>query len=86
MGRDLDSRDLPDNARGIMTTIETGPRTKFLEYVMTLVMTTMEGLGFYYPDDTAIGLHDRLYVVTRSLDIFPPRIPCSLSDIDIESC
>ena len=84
MGRDLDSRDLPDNARGIMTTIETGARTKFLEYVMTLGMTTMEGRGFYYPVDTAIGRDDRLYVVNRSLDIVPRGVRVTMCDIDSE--
>jgi len=84
VGRDLDSRDLPDNARGIMTTIETGARTKFLEYVMTLGMTTMEGRGFYYPVDTAIGRDDRLYVVNRSLDIVPRGVRVTMCDIDSE--
>lgn len=84
MGRDLDSRDLPDNARGIMTTIETRARPKFLEYVMTLGMTTMEGRGFYYPVDTAIGQDERLYVVNRSLDIVPRGVRVTMCDIDSE--
>ena len=51
-----------------MTTIETKARPDFLEYSMTLGMTTMEARGFYYPTDTAIGMDGRLYVVNRSLD------------------
>ncbi len=75
---------LPDNARGMMTTIETKARPKFLEYVMTLGMTTMEGRGFYYPVDIAIGQDERLYVVNRSLDIVPRGIRVTMCDIDSE--
>ena len=62
-----------------MTTIETRTRPKFLEYVMTLGITTMEGRGFYYPVDTAIGQDGRLYVVNRSLDIVTRGValPCA---------
>ena len=39
---------------------------KFLEYDLTLGMTTMEGKGFYYPIDTAISPDGRIYTVSRS--------------------
>ena len=39
-----------------------------LKYSLTVGMTTMEGRGFYYPTDTAIGKDQRLYVVNRSLE------------------
>ena len=40
--------------------------TKVLEYSHTMGMTVMEGKGFYYPVDTAVGRDDRLYVISRS--------------------
>jgi DNA-binding beta-propeller fold protein YncE len=67
-----------------MTTIETKARPKFLEYVMTLGMTTMEGRGFYYPVDTAIGQDGRLYVVNRSLDNVTRGVRITMCDIDSE--
>ncbi len=44
----------------------TAQRTKRLEYSHTMGMTVMEGKGFYYPVDTAVGNGDRLYVISRS--------------------
>ena len=41
-------------------------RTKRLEYSHTMGMTVMEGKGFYYPVDSAVGNDDRLYVISRS--------------------
>lgn len=63
---------------------ETRAKPKFLEYVMTLGMTTMEGRGFYYPVDTAIGQDGRLYVVNRSLDIVTRDVRVTICDIDSE--
>ena len=44
----------------------TAQRNKRLEYSHTMGMTVMEGKGFYYPVDTAVGKNDRLYVISRS--------------------
>ena len=44
----------------------TAQQTKILEYSHTMGMTVMEGKGFYYPVDTAVGRDDRLYVISRS--------------------
>ena len=33
----------------------TAQKTKVLEYSHTMGMTVMEGKGFYYPVDTAVG-------------------------------
>ena len=63
---------------------ETKAGPKFLEYVMTLGMTTMEGRGFYYPVDTAIGQDGRLYVVNRSLDVVTRGVRVTMCDIDSE--
>ena len=52
-----------------MTTSKTEARPDFLQYALTVGMSTMEGRGFYFPVDTAIGKDGRLYVVSRSLDL-----------------
>ena len=44
----------------------TAQGTKRLEYSHTMGMTVMEGKGFYYPVDAAVGNGDRLYVISRS--------------------
>ena len=67
-----------------MTTSETKASAEFLEYVMTLGMTVMEGRGFYYPVDTAIGQDSRLYVVNRSLDNVARGVRVTMCDIDSE--
>ena len=67
-----------------MTTIESKPIMEFLEYVMTLGMTVMEGRGFYYPVDTAIGQDARLYVVNRSLDNVTRGVRVTVCDVDSE--
>ena len=67
-----------------MTTTDTKARPNFLEYVMTLGMTTMEGRGFYYPVDTAIGQDGWLYVVNRSLDNVTRGVRVTMCDIDSE--
>jgi DNA-binding beta-propeller fold protein YncE len=51
-----------------MTTSNTEIKPDFLEYSHTVGMTTMEGRGFYYPVDTAIGKDGRFYVVSRTLE------------------
>ena len=67
-----------------MTTSETKASAEFLEYSMTLGMTVMEGRGFYYPVDTAIGQDSRLYVVNRSLDNVARGVRVTMCDIDSE--
>ena len=51
-----------------MTTSDTALGVEFLEYSHTLGLSTMQGRGFYYPSDAAIGKDGRLLVVNRSLD------------------
>ena len=67
-----------------MTTSETKASAEFLGYFMTLGMTVMEGRGFYYPVDTAIGQDSRLYVVNRSLDNVARGVRVTMCDIDSE--
>jgi sugar lactone lactonase YvrE len=49
-----------------MSAIETKPKTGFLEYVLTVGISAMEGRGCYVPVDSAISNDGVLYVVNRS--------------------
>ena len=51
-----------------MSTTDTSPRTDLLRYSHTVGLAAMEGRGFYYPRDTAVGEDGRLYVASRSTD------------------
>ncbi len=56
--------------------------TKRLEYSHTMGMTVMEGKGFYYPVDTAVGKDDRLYVISRSKEETTRGIRVTLCDAE----
>ena len=60
----------------------TAQRANFLEYDRTMGMTVMEGRGFYYPVDTAVGLDDRLYVISRSKEETTRGIRVTICDVD----
>ena len=55
-----------------------------IEYDMTVGMTAMEGRGFYYPSDVAIGPNGRFYVVNRSLESVDRGVRVTMCDIDSE--
>ena len=67
-----------------MTTVQNTPEIRFLEYRMTLGMTTMEGRGFYYPTDTAIAADGRMYVANRSLENVTRGVRVTVCDINSE--
>ena len=67
-----------------MTTVHDLPEVKYLEYRMTLGMTTMEGRGFYYPSDTAIAADGRMFVANRSLDNVTRGVRVTVCDADSE--
>ncbi len=67
-----------------MTTAQARHKTHLLEYKLTLGMTTMEGRGFYYPTDTAIGTEGRLYVSNRSLESVVRGVRVTMCDIEGE--
>ena len=67
-----------------MSAIQTRSRRDFLEYCFVVGMTTMEGRGFYYPSDTAIGKDGRLYVVNRSLDRVDRGVRVAMCDVEGE--
>ena len=63
----------PPHGRGpgrrfTMQTRQTETRGAFLKYSHTIGLSTMEGRGFYYPNDSVVGADGRLYVVSRTLD------------------
>ena len=60
----------------------TAQQTRILEYSHTMGMTVMEGKGFYYPVDTAVGLNDRLYVISRSKEETARGIRVTLCDAE----
>ena len=62
-----------------MTTVQ---QTKRLEYSHTMGMTVMEGKGFYYPVDTAVGKDDRLYVISRSKEETTRGIRVTMCDAE----
>ena len=60
----------------------TAQRTRVLEYSHTMGMTVMEGKGFYYPVDTAVGKDDRLYVISRSKEETARGIRVTMCDAE----
>ncbi len=55
-----------------------------IEYDMTVGMTAMEGRGFYYPSDIAVGRDGRFYVVNRSLESVDRGVRVTMCDIESE--
>ena len=60
----------------------TAQQTRVLEYSHTMGMTVMEGKGFYYPVDTAVGRDDRLYVISRSKEETTRGIRVTICDAE----
>ena len=60
----------------------TAQQTRVLEYSHTMGMTVMEGKGFYYPVDTAVGRNDRLYVISRSKEETTRGIRVTMCDAE----
>ena len=65
-----------------MSTQSVGTKPAFLIYDRTMGMTVMEGRGFYYPVDTAIGKDDRMYVISRSKEETTRGIRVTMCDAD----
>ncbi len=62
----------------------TGAKSSFLNYERTIGLSTMEGRGFYYPADTAVGADGKLYVVSRSLEGDIRGVRVTVCDLDSE--
>jgi len=65
-----------------MSTKITAVNPDFLEFDRTMGMTVMEGRGFYYPVDAAVGKNDRLYVISRSKEEATRGIRVTMCDVD----
>ena len=65
-----------------MSTKTSTVNANFLEYDRTMGMTVMEGRGFYYPVDTAVGKNDRMYVISRSKEESTRGIRVTMCDVD----
>ena len=60
------------------------PKTGMIEYDLTVGLSAMDGRGFYYPSDTAIGRDGRFYVVNRSLESVNQGVRVTMCDIQSE--
>ena len=58
--------------------------TTLLRYSHTIGLSTMDGRGFYFPVDTAIGSDGKLFVLSRSYDDEPLPARVTVCDIDSE--
>ena len=65
-----------------MTTTKSTLRADFLRYSHTVGLSTMEGRGFYYPSDTAIGTDGRIFTVSRSIDSDYMGVRVTVYDLD----
>lgn len=59
-------------------------QTESLTYLTTLGVAAMEGRGFYYPVDTAMGPNGRLYVLGRGHDGDTRGIQVCIMDVESE--
>lgn len=65
-----------------MATDSKTQQAAFLKYSHTIGMSTMEGRGYYYPVDTAIGQDGKVYTVNRSLDGDTRGVRVTITDWD----
>ena len=56
----------------------------FLRYSHTIGLSTMDGRGFYFPVDTAVGSDGKLFVLSRSYEDEPLPTRVTVCDIDSE--
>ena len=59
-------------------------RADFLKYSGTIGLATMQGRGFFFPSDTAVGKDERLYTVNRSVDIDHRGVRVTVYNLDSE--
>ena len=67
-----------------MATTTTKFKSDFLVYSHTIGLSTMQGRGFYYPSDTAIGKGGQIYTVNRSLEGDVRGVRVTVYDLDSE--
>ena len=67
-----------------MSTSYTGEQINFLKYSHSIGIFAMEGRGFYYPADAAIGKDGRIYVVNRGLEGDPLGVRVTVCNLQSE--
>ena len=67
-----------------MTTTDTRPQVDFLKYSHTVGICVMQGRGFFYPVDAAVGNNGRLYVLSRSNELTTQGVRVTVCDLDSE--
>ena len=65
-----------------MSTVASDQRTGFLRYSHTIGLATMEGRGFFFPSDSAVGAGGRIYTVNRSVEIDTRGVRVTVYDLD----
>ena len=63
-----------------MGQVDPGP----LRYDRTIGLATMEGRGFFFPSDTAVGKDGRIFTVNRGIDIDSRGVRVTAYDLDSE--
>ena len=67
-----------------MATTTTKFESDFLVYSHTIGLSTMQGRGFYYPSDTAIGKGGQIYTVSRNIEGDVRGVRVTVYDLDSE--
>lgn len=65
-----------------MTSTAANQWAEFLTYSHVIGIANMEGRGFYFPSDTAIGIDGRFYTVNRSVEGDTRGVRVTVYDID----
>ena len=70
-------------AKGNVGVVKDAEKTDIhLTYSHTIGLSTMDGRGFYFPVDTAIGSDGKLFVLSRSYDAEPEPARVTVCNID----
>ena len=59
-------------------------RSRSLHYDRTIGLATMEGRGFFFPSDTALGRDGRIFTVSRGIDIDGRTVRITVYDLESE--
>ena len=67
-----------------MSAFDTMPVADLVSYSHTIGLSSMEGRGFTYPSDTAVGPDEKLYVLNRGSDGAPPGVRITVCNLEGE--
>ena len=67
-----------------MSTVDTKLKAGFLEYLLTVGISAMEGRGCYVPVDSAVGKDGLLYVVNRSQQFVARGVRVTMCNVEGE--